>query len=67
MMLLQVSEEEWAVVMLNEATGQVDELRVDAATAQQVQAGALTPDALTALLAAQQAGDAAQGGGEEGG
>lgn len=69
MMLLQVSETEWAVVMLDEQTGHVRELHVDAATAAQVQAGQLSPDQLAGMLAQQQAaGEAGQGGeGGEGG
>lgn len=60
---LQVSEKEWAVVMLD-ASGQVRELPVDEATAKQVQAGTLTPAQLAAMLAAaQQSGDG--GGGEK--
>ena len=60
---LQVSEEEWAVVMLD-ASGQVKELQIDEATAKQVQAGTLTPDQLAAMLAAQQSGGGGGGGDE---
>lgn len=58
----QVSEKDWAVVILD-ASGQVRELQIDEATAKQVQSGALTPDQLAAMLAAQQSGGG--GGGEE--
>ncbi|PRW56507.1 hypothetical protein C2E21_4695 [Chlorella sorokiniana] len=64
MMLIQVSEKDWAVVTLD-ASGQVRELPIDEATAQQVQAGTLTPEKLAALLAAQQQGGSGGGGGEE--
>ncbi len=60
---LQVSEKEWAVVMLD-ASGQVKELQIDEATAKQVQAGTLTPDQLAAMLAAQQSGGGGGGGDE---
>ncbi len=50
MMLLQVSETDWAVVMLDGKTGGVRELQIDAATAQQVQAGELSPEQLEAML-----------------
>ncbi|KAI7845032.1 hypothetical protein COHA_001398 [Chlorella ohadii] len=63
MMLIQVSEKEWAVVMLD-ASGQVKELQIDEATAKQVQAGTLTPDQLAAMLAAQQSGGGGGGGDE---
>lgn len=52
-MLLQVSETEWAVVFLD-ADGNPRELQIDAATAKQVQDGTLTPAQLTAMLAQQQ-------------
>ncbi len=55
MMLLQVSETEWAVVFLG-ADGNPRELQIDAETAQKVQAGTLTPAQLAAMLAAQQHG-----------
>ena len=52
---MQVSEKDWAVVMLDPAGG-VRELQIDEATAKQVQSGELTPDQLAAMLAAQQNG-----------
>ncbi|PSC72766.1 hypothetical protein C2E20_3930 [Micractinium conductrix] len=63
MMLLQVSETEWAVVMLDEQTGQVRELQIDAETAAKVQAGTLTPEELAGMQTAQQQ----HGGGGSGG
>lgn len=62
MMLLQVTETEWAVVMLDEATGQVRELHIDAETASKVQQGTLSPEQLAAMLAEQQQAAAADGG-----
>lgn len=66
MMLLQVNETDWAVVMLDQASGKVRELQVDAETAQKVQAGELSPNQLAAMLAQQQAAAAAEAGGSSG-
>lgn len=61
MMLLQVSESDWAVVMLDEKTGAVRELQIDVATAHKVQAGELSPDQLEAMLAQQASGGEEKG------
>ena len=71
MLLLQVSETEWAVVMMDPQTEQVRELQIDAATAKLVEEGKLTPEQLTAMLAAQQqegggGGSGGGGGGDAG-
>ena len=65
MMLMQVGETEWSVVMLD-AAGNARELRIDEATAKQVQSGALSPDQLAAMIAAQQQQGGAGGGGSSG-
>lgn len=50
--------------MLDPAGG-VRELQIDEATAKQVQSGALTPEQLTAMLAAQKSGSGGGDGGEK--
>lgn len=64
MLLLQVSEADWAVVMLDGKSGGVRELQIDAATAQKVQAGELSPEQLEEMLAQQD--EPAGGSGGEG-